>query len=211
VERNCYRCGGPIDDRSVFCPACGAAQIRVSSPGEARDRAEHAPDDPLQAAGRPFAVAAGDGGIRWDLFVKTALPLSAVTGVITWLLFPAILLVLPLMFRSTLGRYRRFHPGALSSGQGARLGALMALLSFAVFAVFFVPTAWWNRDYLVTKLQQVAAQSPDLQVQHSMLWFTGGAGLIACLGLMLVFALIIFILIGLLSGALMTGAPKNRS
>ena len=196
----------------MFCPACGAGQIRVATPGESSDPgAERQPDGPLHPSGGQPPFATADGTIHWDLFFKAALPLAAVIGVITWLFFPSILLVLPLMFRSTLGRYRRLHCGTLNSGQGARLGAVMALLSFAVFAVFFAPTAWWNRDYLVTRIQQVAAQSPDPQFQQSMLWFTGSAGLVACIGVMLAFALLIFLLIGLLSGALMTGAPRNRS
>jgi hypothetical protein len=199
-----------VDDKAVFCPACGAAQIRVTTP-ETRSQFPYAESDAesLESIGGVHHAPATHGGIQWRVFFRTASPFAALTGFLGWLFFPAVLVVFPLSFRRTVRQYRPFHSGQLTSGQGARLGAFMALLSFFAFLIFMLPTVLLNRDALLTRIHEMAGQNPDPQAQQMILWFTTNAGFAVLTCLALAIGLIIFLVVGLVSGALMT-PPKNQ-
>src|SRR5262249_21681435 len=210
MERDCYRCGKPIDEDAVFCPACRAPQIRVSSPSE-----ENKGFPPGEEPGVPpdayQSSLAPPQGIQWGLFFRAALLLSALSGFLTFLIFPiGLLVVFPLSLSSTMARYRPYHPGHLSRGQGARIGAFMALLSFATFLVFFLATLPWNREVVIAKVHEFAAQNPDPQAQAVMLWFATPNGFVTLTILTLLIFLAIFLIVGLASGALMSRSGKNR-
>jgi hypothetical protein len=199
-----------VDDKAVFCPSCGAGQIRVTVP----DMRPAVADIQTEAAGPPIEVdyssGAGVTGIPWRVFLRIALPFAALTGFISSLFLPVLLLALPLNLRRVLTQYRLLHAGPLSSGTGARLGAAMALLSFVFFIPFFGLSVYLGRDILITRIRDMAAQNPDPQVQQVLLWWTTKAGFLVASGLMLVFLLLLFLFVGLVSGALMTGESKNR-
>ena len=198
-----------MDENAVFCPTCGAAQIKVTArPPENQDRpAAKNPESGWNPATGDFPAIAHPDGIHWGAFVRIASPLAALTGIVAWLFFPAVLIALPLSLRRTIVRYRPFHAGALTSGQGARLGAFMALLSFTAFMILFLPVILLNRAALITKIHETALQNPDPQIQQTMLWFATNTGLIVFIAFMLLFMFVIFLVIGLVGGALMT---RNR-
>jgi hypothetical protein len=149
--------------------------------------------------------------IQWKVFFSTASPLAALTGFLAFLFSPlTVVLVLPLSLRRIIGRYRPYHPGILNSAQGARLGAFMALLSFAAFLIFFLATISLNRGPLLARIHAVAMQNPDPRIQQELLWFTTNAGFAVITSLVLLFFLIMFEIVGLISGALIASAPKNR-
>jgi len=157
-----------------------------------------------------YRPAGSASGIQWRLFLRNALPWAALTGLISSLFFPIVLLAFPLNFRRVLAQYRLFHPGPLGSGAGARLGSAMALLSFVFLVPFFVLTMYLSHDGLITRIRDMASQNSDPQAQQVLLWCTTNAGFIVISGLVLGFFLLLFLFVGLVSGALMTGQPKNR-
>jgi len=172
-----------------------------------------APETPeeLSSPPPPPPPPPGAGKIQWGVFFRTASPLSALTGFLACLFFPlAIALVLPLSLRRILNRYRPYHLGGLGVWQGARLGAFMALLSFASFLIFALPTLSVKHDAMVEMLRDRASQYPDPQAQQMALWFTTRPGFALIIALMMLFFLIIFLIVGAASGALMASQQKNR-
>ena len=149
--------------------------------------------------------------IQWGVYSRAALPLAALTGFIAAMFLPAVLVAFPLSFRRTLSQYRPFHAGPLPSRQGARLGALMALLSFAAFLVFFLPLVLLGHDSLAERIRAMAAQNPDPQAQQALLWLTTPSGFVVFSVFAVLFVLFLMLLVGLLCGALMTGQSENRS
>jgi hypothetical protein len=135
VERNCYRCGSPIEEKAPFCPGCGAPQIRVTAP-EATNPAISATADSLPDPGQAGYAVPHAGPIQWRAYSRAALPLAVLTGFIAAMFFPAVIIAFPLSFRRTLSQYLQFHPGPMPSRQGARLGAFMALLTFGASLIF---------------------------------------------------------------------------
>src|SRR5579864_4624841 len=122
MQTICYRCGHPIEGQTTFCAACGAPQIRVSTPAQPAENAEApAPDFQLQEA--PFASSQRLDlitGIAWRDFIRAAAPLAGLTGILTLVLPPlGLFVLLPINLVLVISRYLRRRPMALRSGQGA--------------------------------------------------------------------------------------------
>ena len=219
MQSDCHRCGHPIEGQLPFCPSCGAPQIRVSRAIET-SREETAPSDSVHPAPSltgptlPFGLSP-TSGIDWKYFLRTAIPLAALTDVLTATLHPlAIFVFLPANLVWAISRYRRHRPNAIGSGQGARMGALMGLLSFAFFAAFFVVSIFLQRtqyhDFLVNLIQQISAQNPDPQSQQMLQWFATPDGVIAFTVFFLIAMLLFCVALGSGSGALV-GALRKRN
>jgi hypothetical protein len=137
--------------------------------------------------------------------------MSALVGFLGFLFLPAaLLIVFPLGLRRTILRYRPYQAGELRSGQGAVLGAFMALLSYSAFLIFSISTISLKREPLLARLRELAAQNPDPQAQQMMLWFTTNTGFIVIIAVTMLIFLLIFLGVGFISGALMAGRPKSR-
>ena len=112
----------------------------------------------------PFYV-----GIDWKYFL-VAIPLAALTGVLTMTSHPLTLFVfLPANLVWAISRYRRHRPVVIGSGQGAHMGAMMGLLTFAFFLAFFlitIPSHAQYRDIMINQVNEIAAQNPDPQAQQ---------------------------------------------
>jgi hypothetical protein len=161
---------------------------------------------PPESAPPPVAPV---GQIQWGLFFRTASPLAILTGVMTYIFFPVgFLLVLPFSLKRIIARYRAFHPGALRPAQGAAMGAFMAVLSFVAFLVFFLATLSVNREPVLAKMRTMAAQAPDPQLQQRMLLLASNEGFIALAVFTLFLFLAVFLLVGTLSGAVITRPKK---
>jgi hypothetical protein len=210
-----------MEDQLAFCPSCGAPQIRVSRAQEQPPEAQELPeasspanqpqtDPPLSGGFAPVA------GIEWKHFLRTAAPLAAVSGMFTVLVPPlGLFILLPAGLIWALNSYRKRRPSLMGAGQGARMGALMGLLSFGFFAVFFLAAVYLNqakyREVIVNKIQERAAQTPDLQAQQALQWFATPDGLIVFTAIFLATLLIAFLIIGLASGALAVALGKGRN
>jgi hypothetical protein len=150
------------------------------------------------------------GRIQWNLLFRTASPLAIITGVLSALIPPiGLLLVLPLSLKRIIARYRPFHAGGLRASQGAVIGAFTALLSFVAFLVFFLPLLSVRRADIVAWLHDRAAKLTDPVQKQTTLWFTTNEGLMTYLAFSLVFLLVIFLVIGILSGAVITRTRKR--
>jgi hypothetical protein len=222
MQRDCYRCGHPLEERLAFCPACGAPQIRVSiaseQPSPASDKlGSDLTSSPSAPPLSPTLVGlAAVGGIEWSYFLRTAAPLAALTGLLTVRLPPlGFFVLLPASLIWTIHRYRQHRAVPLRRGQGARMGALMGLLSFGFFLVFFLTAVFLNqakyREMVASMIQDSVAQTPDLQSQQMLQWVATPDGLITFTAISLAFILGFFLIIGMGSGALAVALGKARN
>ncbi len=155
-------------------------------------------------------------GIEWKHFFRTAAPLAAFTGILTVPLAPlGLFVLLPASLIWAISRYRQHSIAPLRGGQGARMGALMGLLSFAFFLAFFLVTLSLNRakyyEPMINMLRERAAQAPDLQTQQALQWFATTNGLITITAMGLAFILVVFLVVGMSSGALAAVLGKTRN
>jgi hypothetical protein len=221
MQRDCYRCRQPIEEQVAFCSACGAPQIRVSRPPELLPEVPALPEVEItaeQLAGVTTpADLVGRSGIQWKSFARTAAPLAALTGMFTVIRPPlGFFILLPASLMVAIYIYRRTRPAPMRGGQGARMGALMGLLSFTFFLVFFLVAIYLNqpkyREVIVSKVHEIAAQNTDPHAQPMLQWFATTDGLIAFTIMFLATILIFFLVIGMGSGALavILGRPKNH-
>jgi hypothetical protein len=219
MQNDCHRCGQPIEGQIAFCPACGAPQIRVSRPVEAAQEETTVADSGLPApslsvSGLPSGLST-TAGIDWKYFLRTAIPLAALTDVLTMTLHPLALFVfLPANLVWAISRYRRHRPIAIGSGQGARMGAMMGLLSFVFFLAFFLLSISVQhaqyRDIMIAQIHQISAQNPDPQAQQMLQWFATPGGLITFTAIALVTILLICLAVGSGSGAVAIALRKER-
>lgn len=216
MQSDCHRCGHPIEGQLAFCPACGAPQIRVSRAVETSQEETFAPDSGLSAPPLPLPTELSTTvGIDWKYFLRTAIPLAALTDVLTMTLHPLALFVfLPANLVWAISRYRRHRPIAIRSGQGARMGAMMGLLSFAFFLAFFLVSISFQhaqyRDIMIAQIHQISAQNPDPQAQQMLQWFATPDGLITFTAIALVTILLICLAVGMGSGAVAIALGKDR-
>jgi len=222
MQRDCYRCGNPIEEQIAFCPACGAPQIRVSRPIESLAEVQDLPaaeltSDQVAAISSTPANLVGRSGIQWKSFSRTAAPLAAFTGMLT-VMAPGLgfFVLLPGCLMVSIYIYRRTRPAPMRGGQGARMGALMGLLSFVFFTVFFLVGVFLNQakysEFIVNLVHDAAAHNPDQQVQQLQQLVSTPEGLIAFTAIGLAGILIFFLIIGMGSGALAVtlGKPRNH-
>lgn len=213
---DCYRCGKPVDDQFAFCPSCNAPQIRVVTPdaGESIFPTEPEPAAPSDPAGSaPSTSVPHLPGLQWAVFFRLASPWAAITGLLSFLMPPlGLLFMLPFSTRRTIARYRPFHAGPLYRGDGVRLGAFTALLSFFSFFIFSVATISLKHQELVQILQENARKNSTPQAQQMLYFISTNAGFFALMTITLLMVLAIFLLIGVASGALALppSRPQNR-
>jgi hypothetical protein len=217
MQNSCYRCGRLIEGQIAFCAACGAPQIRVSMPEQPLNVPEEQPDGSSVFPERPPSGGlAPSAGIAWKDFIHAATPLAAVTGILTVPLAPLGLFVLfPANLIWAIVRYRRNRPLAIRAGQGARMGAVMGALSFGFFLACFLTTitVWWTkyRELMIARINEIATQNPDLQAQQMLQGMATPHGLIVFTAIGLGTILLIFLVIGMGSGALAVALGKARN
>jgi hypothetical protein len=227
MDHLCYKCGHGIEDGRPFCLECGAPQIRVALPepvvaavaGNASSDGLSEPPvfslDPPRAP-VPLSAAALSGGIDWP----RALRVCAVAALIS-IVVMTLRLMVPLL--ATLGAgclavvfYRRRNPmwrgGARS---GAQLGAVTALFSSGVLAIFsmiiyaMLQAGGETRQQLLEAVRQVASRSNDPQMQAALDLLKQPEGLAAKLIIGMASLFLVSVAAGSLAGAL-TGAFLGR-
>jgi hypothetical protein len=221
----CYKCGRDLEDGRPFCLECGAPQIRVAMPepvavaGNVSSDVLSAPPvfslDPPRAP-VPLSAAALSGGIDWP----RALRVCAVAALIS-IVVMTLRLMVPLL--ATLGAgclavvfYRRRNPTWRGGARpGAQLGAVTALFSSGVLAIFsgivfaLLQAGGQTRQQLLDALQQVASRSNDAQMQAALDLLKQPEGLAAKLIIGMVGLFLVSVAAGSLAGAL-TGAFLGR-
>jgi len=208
-----------MEGQLAFCPACGAPQVRVSRAVETSQQETPASDSALPASPLPALPLnpqlSTTPRIDWKHFLRTAIPLAALTDVLTMTLHPlGIFVFLPANLLWAISRYKRQRPIVLGSGQGARMGAMMGLLSFTFFLAFFLVSVAFQRtqyhDTMVSQIQQISAQNPDPQAQQILQWFTTPDGLVAFTAFALITLLLLCLALGSGSGALVGALRKDK-
>jgi hypothetical protein len=222
MEEPCYKCGQMLEEGRVFCPHCRAPQIRVAV---AEPVAAIPADSPLQpsqlAASQTVPVLAVP--MRWDQAAQpcAVAALIAAIGMVLRLIVPIIAVIGAGFLAVAL--YRRRNPEiALRARTGARLGAVCGFFCFGITAILGalrvtilhegaqVRTAVGEiRAALLQNLQQQAGRYSAEQLQASLDFVRSPSGLVVMLSFLFLLALIVFILIGMLGGAL-GGVGRGR-
>ena len=174
----------------MFCPSCGAAQIRVTTEQQPPEQISDKAHDQIEAQVQPnpgLSAPSGSGGFAasahseasapapssWQIqrksFLRTGLPLALVASLIClwnpglgWLALVATVVWAIL-------HHQRQHAGPISSGTGARLGALMGLLTFVFYlllvtvgfalSISLQHNAGEVRNEMARQIQQAAAST----------------------------------------------------
>jgi hypothetical protein len=209
-----------MEEQTSFCSACGAPQIRVRTPelspeNPALPEVELTPGQIAAVAGVP-ANLTGRSGIQWKSFARTAAPLAAFTGMLTVVIPPlGFFILFPMCLILSIRIYQRLRPTPMRGGQGARMGALMGLLSFVFFMAFLLGFAFFYparyQSLVIEAVKQIPNWSPDQQIQQLQQLAATPEGVVAFTLVRLVGALIFFLLIGMGSGALAVTLGRPRS
>jgi len=230
MERPCYRCGTLIDEQIIFCPGCGAPQIRVSASRDDSDLSEISPIPfpqdhtlPQDHAHNPAVLSAGAGTfslteVRWKKFLRIALPFALANGLVTLPLGKlGWFLIVPASVLFSIFLYRRQVPGAaLTPGRGARMGATIGLLSAGFFSIILGASAVLKPDdfrvLIQQLLQQAATQNPNLQaLQMLQSWFQGPDGMVLFVALVAIVSSVFFLVCTSTAGALAGLFSANRA
>jgi hypothetical protein len=152
--------------------------------------------------------------IDWKRFLRIAAPMSGLVGILTVYVPLAWLVLFPGSVFLAVHVYRRHRPGPLKTAQGARLGTLVGVLTFAVVALFLVAAVVHDpsgyRQQMESGLRDALARNPNPQADQAVQMFSGARGIafltVFGMSLLLVFTLII----GGVSGALAASLGRNR-
>jgi len=214
MDQPCYKCGQMAEEGRVFCPHCRAPQIRVIIAEPATVPATSAAQAaPLTAAETVPVIAVP---MSWDQAAQpcAVAALIAAVGIVTRLINPIVASVGAGFLAVAL--YRRRNPGiAIHARTGARLGAICGFFCFGITAILgavrvaILHEGGKIRASLLDVVQQTAVRYNDPQYQASLDFLRSPAGLLTLLVFYFIVALILFILLGMLGGAL-GGAGLSR-
>ncbi|QNI31900.1 zinc ribbon domain-containing protein [Alloacidobacterium dinghuense] len=115
---SCHRCGTTLATPEIFCPHCGAPQLRFEPSDE---------QQPYQAQGNG-STRAGNQLIAWRPAVQAALIVALPVGILSSLFDFGILWVLAGGF-CAIALYQRKAAPILSPGAGWRIGMLVGMLA----------------------------------------------------------------------------------
>jgi len=200
----CHRCGAMLEEGTAFCPACGAPQIRVSADQPATPPLPPGTPGDLQPPATPFGAPAP---LDWGVAFKTALMMGAVAAIPSSLPVASALCCLWLVGGAALSVmvYQRSRPGIVTTGMGARLGAVMGLCTFAFWILFRFIIEAARGDFnarMMQELRRSAAANPDPNVQQMVEKLSTPEGIAIFVTVMVVIMLVSFVVFGIIGGAI---------
>ena len=213
-----------MEEQTPFCPSCGAPQIRVSRRTETEEQDE--PDSlstpPSLSYTTPQSIVVPGGlgpshPILWKKYFRIVLPMALLVGASSAAVLPlGLLIFLPASVILAIHLYRRRQQlGAINPSLGARLGVFTGLLGFAVFLIVFVLAVTSHKteyhELILKGLKDAAASNPDPQIQQRLQdFFSGTTGMLVFTAIYLGVALILFLIISSLTGALATAISRDK-
>ena len=216
MAKTCHRCGAVLDETAPFCAQCGAPQIRVLAPeAETVDAASGNPAvSPIVASGRKIVWSRAALAVIVPALVAAALMLVPIANL-------GFLLWIALAGASSVLMYARRMPGALiDAGIGARLGALVGVIAFAIecaliglqIAASAAAGKAEFRDQVIQALREQTARNPDPNVVAMMnRWIANPQALALIMIASLLLLFLVFLALGSLGGALAGARRRSRS
>lgn len=213
----CYRCNAPVAAGVPFCPQCNAPQIRVTTDSE-----QHAHDADIAVmpavGGASYATPAPS--ILWS----AALARTAVAAVASVALLQLItvfsrsaalaFLALPFGGWFAVYLYSRRHPGPVTAGMGARLGAVTGffifLICFCVSAVGIITDRQQIFDMVGKAMKDAAATSPSPQADALIAQISTPNGMVTILFLAAVMFLFTSLVLSAVGGAASAGLMNRQ-
>jgi len=207
MDQPCYKCGQVVEEGRVFCPHCRAPQIRVivGDPVAAVPAATVAQVQLTSSETVPLIAVP----MRWEQAAQpcAVAALIAAIGMVLKLIVPVIATIGCGFLAVAL--YRRRNPGiAIRARTGARLGAICGFFCFGMTTILgalrvaILHEGGKIRATLLDVIQQASVRSPDPQFQPTLDFLRSPAGLLLMCVFYLIVGLIIFVLLGMLGGAL---------
>jgi len=216
VDHPCYKCQTSIDQSLLFCPHCGAPQIRVASPDDASQTplsSDTTPPVVPPTGWSPTAPVYHPYSIQWELAWKGAFLSGLIAAVLTaapvlslgcclWLLGAGALSVF---------LYQRRLPGAfVTPGMGMRIGAVAGVIGFVATTIWstfrFATNNQEVRNALQEQMDKSIAANPDPRAQDILRQLMNNLntpqGLATFFVLVLVIMAIVFVVFSAAGGAL---------
>lgn len=221
MDHPCHKCGHDIEDGKAFCSQCGAPQIRVILPepaipsGATVSNSVAVAENPLElrypALPNPLPAA------RLLAFQPCAIAAGVAILLILLGLNPFVTALGAGFLAVALSR-RRSQAITTSTATGAKLGALTGLFLFAIstilelLAIVVLHKGAEVRAMAMDKVQQAVTRYPGPEAKSFLEFANSSDGFTFLLIASLLFALLAFIALGGIGGAI--GATilgrKNR-
>jgi zinc-ribbon domain len=221
MDHPCHKCGQSIEDGKAFCAHCGAPQIRVMTPESPAERAV------AGGPGLPSAVheatpvfpgtAIGSEPSRWSRFLRPCALAAGVAALLMSVGLNAFVGALGAGFLAATLAERR-SPGSITrAATGATVGGLSGLLLFCLsafletLAVVVLHKGADLRSQMMEKVQQAAARYPGPEVQPFIDFVKSPGGFAFMLVASLIFALVMFMVLGGVGGAVSAAFSGKRN
>jgi len=218
----CHRCSASLVSSEIFCPHCGAPQLKVE------------PDDETESPHAPTkqrSQSHGHPSILWQKAIRAALILALPVGLLSSLLNFSSLWVLAGGF-ATVALYRRHTASEPDTRMGWRIGGVVGLLAAFLSTAFDGLTMLFQRHVLHNggpvdqRIHEIAQQMVNQLVQQNpqaaaqLPWFVhfwvspdGAAAIVLMASASTAFGMILFSAAGgALGGRFLTSRnPAHRS
>ncbi len=218
MEHPCHQCGATVEEGTPFCKQCGAPQIRVDADAGATPPLPPGTPGQLQPPAQPVPLAPGQappGRIDWSRAFPAALiagVLLAVCWIVPWATFCLWTIAGGAL---AVALYQRRRPAPVTTGMGARLGAVTGLLGFVVFALavsleILATRGGRLRAALTQVFEQAAARdsNPAAQEMIQKLSSPQGIALLVTIGLIVLLAA--FLIFSAIGGAIGAALFRTR-
>jgi hypothetical protein len=220
MEHSCHNCGAAVEDGVPFCPQCNAPQIRVDSGAPATPPLPPGTPEQLQPPAQPVPLTPGappaPERIEWSHGLPAVLGAGALLLLGWFVPYGSYCLWTMAGGALAVALYQRRHPGPLTPGMGARLGAVTGLLAFVGFAIagslFLLTQGSRIRELLIQVVQQAAARNPNPAAQDMVQKMTSPEGLaiMVTVAMIMVFAgFLVFSAAGGAIGAALFGRRRK--
>jgi hypothetical protein len=210
MEHACYKCGALVQEGRAFCPNCNAPQIRVASPES--DTPSFAPGTPgeMQPPAQPVILGPSTDlsptGIDWS----AGGPAVLIAGVLSGFCFFLPLNVAWVFAGGALAVwiYNRRRPSymQISSGTGAKLGAVAGVIGYALFAIVAVLAFVFAGDKVwsefIRQLKERASSTPDANLQQMFELLKTAEGKAFVATFVMIFAFALFVGLATLGGTI---------